>query len=94
MEAEMVSRRDVPLLIDDECSLCGRLVARSNVKHIGRMPVCGQCYERRGSMTRDQAHIIQNLRDDLLMANTPATPVQQMIGLLAEAIKQLSATDR
>lgn len=44
-------------------------------------------------MTREQAEILRDLKDDLyIMSNSPATPVNQAIGLLAEAIKQLSAT--
>lgn len=44
------------------------------------------------SMTREQAEILRDLKDDLrIMADSPATPVNQAIGLLAEAIKQLSA---
>ena len=43
---ETVYKFDIPLLIDDECSQCGRLVARSNIKHRGYVKLCGLCYER------------------------------------------------
>ena len=51
-------------------------------------------YSERTRMKKYEAVIIRTLADDLREAASPATPVNQVIALLAEAIKQLSATRR
>lgn len=45
-------------------------------------------------MTREQATIIQEFRNDLILASMSDASMQRVIGLLAEAIKQLSETGR
>jgi hypothetical protein len=49
-------------------------------------------YSERTRMKKYEAVIIRTLADDQREAASPATPVNQVIALLAEAIKQLSTT--